>query len=431
MIKGNTIKSAKQLTTTYFSIIAFAIISIHFSLLDATLEDFEHLNAQNRLVHAKNIAQQGFTDSSVDDLAIPPFSHAYIGIERLPAHLNIPDSLPLDDAVELKRKEDDDTEYFIMKTTMEIRDKSETVYLLYFDEIYESSEEQIFQSQAKHLLISVILLLASFVVVKRVSNRLTNPLHKLADELENRTANNLSPIQPPKGIVSKELLQLVDSFNRYSERIHQLVERERAFNRYASHELRTPLMVMKGAISLLGQSDNPVFIEKQRGRLLNATNEMNDFVTTLLTLTKEEDISNLAPRELTVGELESIATEHNHLLVGKPVSWHINMSGHTLIKAPETTFKILLGNLIKNAFAYTDEGKITLDVTPAYIRIIDTGIGLDSKPRGIEGYGLGLLIASDICRKYGWQLGHFNNNFGGCTAEITLQPDEKPNGKKG
>ncbi len=35
------VKSAKQLTFTYFSIVAFAIIAIHFSVFDSTLEGVE------------------------------------------------------------------------------------------------------------------------------------------------------------------------------------------------------------------------------------------------------------------------------------------------------------------------------------------------------------------------------------------------------
>ncbi|ELR65582.1 two-component system sensor protein [Photobacterium marinum] len=425
-IKGKTFKSAKQLTFTYFSIVAFAIITIHFTLLDATLEDFEQLNANNRINHAKSIAQEVFNDNDIQDLAIPPFVHAYRDKKLLPTHLKIPPVLKIDKVIELKRQSIDDTEYFLMETIMKIGNKTEIVYFLYFDDIYESSEEQIIRTQAQHLLISVVLIIISLVVVRRVADRLNSPLSQLADELENRSVNNLSPITPPNGILTKELIQLVESFNNYSERIQNLIERERSFNRYASHELRTPLMVMKGAISLLGQSDNPAFIEKQRQRLLHATNEMNDFISTLLSLTKEEDIRTLTSRKLTVDELNAIAAEHSHLLEGKQVKWEVELSGQALVKAPETTFKILLGNLIKNAFACTEEGNVIIKVKPESIQVIDTGIGLDSKPRGVEGYGLGLLIASDICRKYGWQLSHKNNEFGGCTAEIMLQPDETP-----
>ncbi|MEH6530948.1 MAG: HAMP domain-containing sensor histidine kinase [Photobacterium frigidiphilum] len=423
------VKSAKQITFTYFAIVAFAIIATHFSLMESTLEDLEYLNAQNRLNYSKEVAQELLSDSHNTSVAIPPFSFAYVGKEALPANITIPDNLQFNTAVELKQEETQDTEYFIMKSQLIIRDQVQTVYILYFDEIYEFSEEQIFWSQAKQLIISITLLLVSFAVVLRISQRLTSPLSTLAKELEARSPHDLSPIPVPEGVETKELLQLVNSFNQYQARLHASVERERSFNRYASHELRTPLMVIKGTISLLGQSNEPVFIEKQRQRLLSASNEMNDFVTTLLSLTRDEDLSNLVLRTLDKEEIENIILSHSHLINHKPINCEVVLKEETKIKVPETTIKILVGNLVKNAFACTEEGTVTITVSPYAIEVVDTGIGLDTKPRGIEGYGLGLVIANDICRKYGWQLDLANNATGGCTATITLQPNETPNGQ--
>lgn len=423
------IKSAKQITFTYFSIVAFAIIATHFSLMESTLDNLEYLNAQNRLNHAKEVAQEVLADSHKSSMAIPPLSFAYVGEQALPENISIPENLQFNKAVEVKRKKTQDTEYFIMKAQLTIRDQPQTVYIVYFDEIYEFSEEQMFWSQAKQLIISISLLLISFAVVLRISHRLTSPLSALAKMLETRSPLDLSPIPVPEGVETKELLQLVDCFNQYQARLHRSIERERSFNRYASHELRTPLMVIKGAVSLLGQSNEPAFIEKQRQRLLSASNEMNDFVTTLLSLTRNEDLSNLVLRTLGKDEIENIVSTHAHLINHKPISCEVVIKEETKIKVPETTIKILVGNLVKNAFACTNQGSVSISVSPQAVEVADTGIGLAKKPRGIEGYGLGLVIANDICRKYGWQLDLANNAAGGCTATITLQPGGKPNGQ--
>ena len=154
--------------------------------------------------------------------------------------------------------------------------------------------------------------------------------------------------------------------------------------------------------------------------MLSASNEMNDFVTTLLSLTRDEDLSNLVLRNLEKQELEAIIETHAHLINHKPIRCEVVIEAQTPIKVPETTIKILIGNLIKNAFACTEQGAVSIFVSPSQIRIIDTGIGLDAKPRGVEGYGLGLVIVNDICHKYGWKLSLGNNQNGGCTATITL-----------
>lgn len=66
----------------------------------------------------------------------------------------------------------------------------------------------------------------------------------------------MTPLVLPPAGQTQETVYLTESLNAYQQQIEQLVERERAFNRFASHELRTPLMVMKGALTLLGQSQD-------------------------------------------------------------------------------------------------------------------------------------------------------------------------------
>ncbi|MGR5062894.1 sensor histidine kinase [Photobacterium sp. DNB22_13_2] len=426
------VKSAKQLTVTYFSIIAFAIITLHFSLLDATLEDFEYINANNRLLHAKAVAQEVMQEQSdITHFAIPPFTQAYLDPTLLPPQIAISASSPREKTFEVKASNSDDTEYFALITTLTVNEKNKELYLLFFDDIYEISEEQIFSNQLKQLGISLFLLVISFIVVLKVSDRLTNPLTKLANDIDSRTADDLTPITPPSGITSREVLQLVGSFNLYVSQIQALLDRERSFNRYASHELRTPLMVMKGAISLLGQSNDPMFIAKQQKRLQQASTEMNDFVTTLLSLTREEDLDKVSLRQVAPKELQDIAEAHSTLLTGKSVSWHVEASEPIKIKMPENAFKILLGNLIKNAFAYTEQGHVIIRMTPTMLSVEDTGMGLESSSSAKKGYGLGLLITADICRKYQWHLSHQTNEYQGCTATISLPPHGKPNVQTG
>lgn len=420
-------KTAKQLTFTYFSIVAFAIITFHFALFDMILDDIERLTAQNRMKQDTLIAEQQLNamaeqNKPLTGFSIPPFSHVYLDRTAIPIPLDPATTLARDTAfvVEPHLLSDESYEYFVMRSQVSIQGQKQTIYLVHFDAVYERSEEEAFQTQTKQLLLSFGLLCLSLWVVLRISARLTSPLSQLSQTLARRSPQDLAPIPPPEGVATQEVLRLVDQLNQYQSRIHQLLERERAFNRYASHELRTPLMVIKGAVSLLGQSDNPEFIEKQRQRLKLASNEMNDFVSTLLSLTREEDISQLKDRCLEQAEIEAIAFSHQSLLADKPVRLVIEQQNTLCVRIPETSLKILLGNLIKNAFACTEQGQVIIQSHSSGIDIIDSGVGLGSKPRGVEGFGLGLLIAHDICRKYGWELTLKNNDQGGCTASVKV-----------
>ena len=435
-------RTAKQLTFIYFSILAFAIITFYLAIFEIILEDIEHLTAQNRMKKDTQVAEQQLNalwaqGHKITDLEIPPFSHVYLNLADIPIEPVFPNENPeANIAYEMEQdllgvmsgvisdEEYQHLSYYVMHTQIELQGTATTLYLLHQDAVYEQSEDEAFQAQTKQLVLSFALLCLSLWVVLRISERLTAPLSGLSETLARRSAQDLTPIPPPEGVATREVLQLVEQLNQYQNKIHQLLERERAFNRYASHELRTPLMVIKGAVSLLGHSDDPAFIEKQRQRLHHASTEMNDFVSTLLSLTREEDISKLSPRSLRYQELNEIIEAHRPLLEGKEVVAEIELDSELQVIIPETSLKILLGNLIKNAFACTEQGQVILRVEADNISVSDTGTGLDSKPRGVEGFGLGLLIAHDICRKYSWALSLNNNAEGGCTARIDINDED-------
>ncbi len=96
-------------------------------------------------------------------------------------------------------------------------------------------------------------------------------------------------------------------------------------NRYTSHELRTAIMVMQGAITLLAQSDDPIFIERQRKRLQKACFEISDFIETLLSLTQKLNPDECLPRHIDTAYLADILQAHQHLALEKPISLDIEI----------------------------------------------------------------------------------------------------------
>ncbi len=71
------------------------------------------------------------------------------------------------------------------------------------DEIYEFSEDQIFKENIKQAIISVILLVATLMIVMLIPRRLNHPLSVLTHQLKYRSANDLSPIVLPHGVKHK------------------------------------------------------------------------------------------------------------------------------------------------------------------------------------------------------------------------------------
>lgn len=412
-------RSAKQLTFIYFSIISFTIILVNAIVVDSTIDGVENLVAENRIVDIKEFAVSVLERGKIKELKLKDDVYAYYNADDMNLPLDEPASLPLDTTIEVLEKGSYvESEAFIQRT---LDSNGRSIYIVFRDDPFNDNERHTFFAQSKTISSTLLLMLVSLFAILKVSSLLTDPLAKLSQELDKRTAHDLSPINNAINSNTKEMDMLIDTLNNHYQRISQLMEREQAFTRYASHELRTPLMVMKGATSLLGQSDKPEFIERQKNRLSHATDEMSDFIETLLSLTREIDDTPLSERALSKKELIDIAQSHEHLISNKSITWRLELEPETTTLLPVQVLKILLGNLIKNAFACTEQGEIIISIQHNKFVISDTGVGLGSKPRGVEGYGLGLLIVRDICQRYQYDFILENRELGqetGCIASI-------------
>ena len=178
-------------------------------------------------------------------------------------------------------------------------------------------------------------------------------------------------------------------------------------------------MVIKGATSLLGQSEDIEFNQRQKQRIQKSTEEMSDFVETLLSLTRSDSTETKTARIIDKQELTNIAMSHEHLIDGRAIDWIVEVEKETYSYVPEKVLSILLGNIIKNAFACTDAGNITIIANNSGLIVKDSGIGFDNQTRGVERYGLGLVIVRDICHRYQAEFTLKNRtDSSGCIATI-------------
>ena len=424
-LKLNKIRSAKQLTFIYFAGLACAIIAFHFSLFNSTLKDLEIFNAKNRLAKERQLAEP-FIKQGKTLFDISPYTQVFVGTENLPTSLPAPSVLAMNQLHEIEDGNSEYYDFFIMKSQLMIKGKAQDYYLLHYDEVYETSEQQMYQQQYKQMLIALLLLAISLYLILRVSDRLTAPLSKLSNQLKQRSVNHFEPLALPDKNATKEIHQLTQRINEYQEKIQNLIEKERSFTRYASHELRSPLMVMRGVISLLGHADSPEFVERQRLRLKASTDEMDHFVNTLLSLTRNEKQDSSHFIMIQESLLQKIIASQQHLLEDKPVECKIQWLAPCKIKVPDNLLPIILGNMLKNAFSNTFEGSVTLQVSEDSISIIDTGIGLKESSDKTEGFGLGLLIVKDICQLYDWHFELTDNAGKGCCAKVCFALKQSP-----
>ena len=195
-----------------------------------------------------------------------------------------------------------------------------------------------------------------------------------------------------------------------------------------SHEIRTPINVMLGMNEMILRESASKEIVQYAESVEKAGRYLLSLINNILDITRIEsgklDITEekFELRQL-IQEIWMIGTKQAE---AKKIDF--------VIEAEEELPKYLTGdvlhtkqvilNLISNAVKYTEEGQITLEINVSGDQIIfsvkDTGIGIQKEDmdtlfdmftrvdmkrhRNIEGSGLGLTIAKELCEQMGGQI---------------------------
>ncbi|MGK7296438.1 MAG: sensor histidine kinase [Candidatus Wenzhouxiangella sp. M2_3B_020] len=270
------------------------------------------------------------------------------------------------------------------------------------------------------------------------AGRVMAPVSNLARRLEALEGTE-GRLDLAKHFPDDEVGQLAEVVDEYSTKLHELVERDKAFNADVSHELRTPLSVISGATELL--LAQPDLAPKTRQRLLRiarAARQSTDTTTALLHLVRAERGSGGEASNQDVGELvEQLIENYRPLLEGRDLELRVVQSERLSVIAPEAVIAVVIGNLLGNAIRYTTEGEVVIEVRKGQVRIIDTGPGIPEeelpyifdrhfrgRDAGGKGSGLGLSIVKRLCDLYGWRIGFANReDTSGLVASVSFFPD--------
>ena len=216
-----------------------------------------------------------------------------------------------------------------------------------------------------------------------------------------------------------------------------------------SHELRTPLTIILGASEVLSSqlsSDN--YLTEFTDRISTTAKETSEIVSALLLLSRAPEQLD-APRTSINAITTSEITRLNYLIKHKPVTCTLVAAQDYFVDVRPELLKMALGNLIKNAFQYTDNGEVIITIDRDKIAITDTGLGIPesmmpllyerferletsntdnqtdnkltlnkSASNQVEGSGLGLSIVQRIMTHMGWEVTHQANATGGSTFSI-------------
>lgn len=251
-------------------------------------------------------------------------------------------------------------------------------------------------------LLAVIAALILFVV-----SRALRPLDALRREIDERSAEDLSPIfsagEP------KELQPFLSTLNQLMARLQRLLDHQQRFVANASHQLRTPLAVLKTQLQsgLRGDAPPQVIIEEMRGTVERASNLANQ----LLSLAKVAQLRGHGAFEtcdLTMLARET-AVDLSPLIADKNLDFELDAQ-KAQVQGHPWMIGELFSNLLHNAIRYSARDsrlgiRISVNADGITACVWDTGPGVPPEVIDIvfepfasshSSGGLGLAICSEI-----------------------------------
>jgi signal transduction histidine kinase len=255
----------------------------------------------------------------------------------------------------------------------------------------------------------------------RAAHRAISPVTWLAEEVD-----RLDPRAPDPGLFKPERIPsdadtevqvLAAALEHFAEGLNAFVERERNFTRDASHELRSPLTVILIAADMLAseQELSPHALESV-DRIRRAANDMEELVEVFLLLARESD-QGLRAESVCVNDVIREELERAKLVMArdKPIDVEIREDGQLTVPASDKVVSVLIGNLLRNAFSYTDAGRVSVTIRGREVVIEDSGVGMEQeevqkafepffrgRPSRRGGHGVGLTIVKRLSDRFDW-----------------------------
>lgn len=267
----------------------------------------------------------------------------------------------------------------------------------------------------------------AFWLADRVIEPVKELAHRVRDVGPDTPHDNLAADFP-----ADELGELAQAFEQSLDRLAAFIERERAFTADVSHELRTPLAVIRGAAEvLLADESRPAKDRQRLHRIERAAADMADLSTALLAMAREKD-DDLQGRADMAMLLEESVDRHRPLLGDRPVEVVLSIHARPILAADPNLVLILISNLVRNSFTYTERGRIHIQLEDHRLEVLDTGVGIPREAlsrvfqrlyKGVdsEGFGIGLSLVKKICDRYGWEILLDSEEGQGTRARLTFR----------
>jgi signal transduction histidine kinase len=261
---------------------------------------------------------------------------------------------------------------------------------------------------------AVVILLAS-VVAALVARRSVRQLTRLADQVEGTAGSPARELDTDA--TDHEVRVLATALRTAFERVHSLLDREKAFVGDVSHELRTPTAVIRGAAELLERRELDATARAQVRRILGAARSSEEIIGLLLALAREETAHEVATPIALLAMVETLVVRHAELLGRVTVDVRVDVAPAVKVIAPPTAADVVVSNLITNALRHGGDA-ITITEEGGTLVIRDNGFGFSEDVSG--GRGIGLTLVRRLCNVCGFALA-LESSATGTVARLTFQ----------
>jgi len=287
-----------------------------------------------------------------------------------------------------------------------------------------------------------LLMMATMFVVSwmtyRTSKRMVLPIHRLADEVgrwnPSDDGDGVPAALTTRDDAGREAQALTSALHGLGDRIGAFMRREREFTRDASHELRTPLTVIRVASDMIAADPaTPPHQQRPLLRIRRATQDMEAVIDALLVLARERGVMPQSEVFGVVDVVEEEVDKVRPLFEGKQLMLTVDIQGRPRLDAPPRVLGVMLGHLLRNAWAFTETGGVEVVVECDRIVVRDTGIGMTpdvlkrvydpfyrADPFSQSGKGIGLSIVRRLGTRFGWPVALDSAPGEGTTVTIVL-----------
>jgi len=252
-----------------------------------------------------------------------------------------------------------------------------------------------------------------------VANKTFRPFKASLDKVNTISSENIHDRLPETTGSNDELRQMIDTFNRFLERIETQVQNQKGFLKNISHELNTPLTAIIGRAEVALEnpgSDKQAVLHK----IINDTYEVRSVIEGLLLLsglnndTDKKAITSFRVDDLIWECLEKLKFKYPDAVFHIEIPAEADEEQYLQIRSYKELLSHAITNIIDNAVKYSDEQtvEVFLEIRNGHplMRIRDQGRGIPpeelayieklfyraSNVTYIPGHGIGLSLARQI-----------------------------------